>query len=308
MAFPNAGASTHYVDAWKQYAGTDKSTGLYPLGWGWGADLGGLAQQGAPGPSGSTAVTYPFKSYDGKVTFDRQQTGNRVFDYSKEGVAHYGLYPDWVNEVGKLGGDGILSAMWNSSEAYLEMWERANGVPGPGCKDPAPVGRKGIGGLKLGATPEATLFAAGQPEDRTRAWSYCVNGSGGTTAAIFSPEGRVGLVGTSARGAKAAGIAPGARLHGARGGIKVKRVRGATYVFGVRHNRVKQVAVAAGFVARDKAKLREYMKLLRGAKSHPLTATPARVARSRVPVASASPLVASSVQEAGNGVHYLCFL
>jgi microsomal dipeptidase-like Zn-dependent dipeptidase len=311
MAFPNAGASTHYVDAWKQYAGMDKSTGTYPLGWGWGADLGGLAQQGAPGPAGDTSVTYPFKSYDGKVTFDRQQTGDRVFDYSKEGVAHYGLYPDWVNEVGKLGGPGILSAMWNSSEAYLDMWERANGVPGPGCKDVAALGRKGMGGLKLGATPEATLFAEGQPEDRTRTWSYCVNGAGNgsrAAAAIFSPEGRIGLVGTNARGAKAAGLAPGSKLRGAKHGLKVKRVRGTNYVFGVRHNRVKQVAVAAGFVARDKRKLREYLKLLQGAKAHPLTATPARVAKSRVPVATASPLVASSVQQAGDGVHYLCFL
>ena len=136
MAFPNAGAATKYVDAWKQYAPTDRSTGTYPLGWGWGADLGGLAKQGAPGPEGATAVTYPFKSYDGRVTFDRQRTGERTFDYAKEGVAHYGLYPDWVEEVRKLGGPDIVRDMWRSSEAYLEMWERASGVPAPAVRLP----------------------------------------------------------------------------------------------------------------------------------------------------------------------------
>ena len=77
----------------------------YYFGWGWGADLGGLATQGAPVPPGSPArVTYPFKSLDGAVTVDRQRTGQRVFDYANEGVAHYGLYADWTDEVRKLGG------------------------------------------------------------------------------------------------------------------------------------------------------------------------------------------------------------
>ena len=49
-------------------------------------------------------MKYPFKSYDGKVTFQRPRTGERSLDYTKEGVAHYGLYPEWFEELRRLGG------------------------------------------------------------------------------------------------------------------------------------------------------------------------------------------------------------
>jgi hypothetical protein len=308
MAFPNAGAATAYVKAWKQYAPADRSTGTYPLGWGWGADLGGLAQQGAPGPAGATAVTYPFKSYDGQVTLDKQRTGERTFDYSKEGVAHYGLYADWVDEVGKLGGPDILRDMWRSSEAYLDMWERAQGVPGPGCKAPGAVGRSGSGALKLGATPEAVLRAVGQPQLRTRAWSWCVQGDGNAArrlGAVFSPAGKVVLVGSSARGARAAGVVPGAKLSGARRGVATKRVRRTTYVFGVRHGRVKDVAVAASSLAREPAQLRAAMKLLRGARARQYPPPPAQPAARRI--RNPKPF-AVTAHVAGTGLGYLCLL
>jgi len=41
-------------------------------------------------------VTYPFRSYGGRVTFPKQRSGRRVSDIDKDGVAHYSLYPDWV--------------------------------------------------------------------------------------------------------------------------------------------------------------------------------------------------------------------
>jgi hypothetical protein len=316
MAFPNAGAATKYVQAYKQYAPTDTSTNKFPLGWGWGADLGGLAQQGAPGPPGATAVTYPFKSYDGKVTFDKQRTGDRVFDYAQEGVAHYGLYPDWVEEVRKLGGDQILHDMWNASEAYLDMWERADGVPGPACRAAAAVGRTGLPQIKLGASAEGLLMAAGQPQQRARAWSWCVDGAGKAAAAdvaVLSPQGRVGLVGTSAPGAKAAGVAPGARarrISGARhvaGGLEAKRSRGATYVFAVKGGRVRDVAVAAGFVARSKKAVREYMGLLRTAKAYQFAPPPAAPASAREKITNPTPIVAAGGHASG-GAAYLCFL
>ena len=316
MAFPNAGAATKYVQAYKQYEPTDTSANKYPLGWGWGADLGGLAQQGAPGPAGATAVTYPFKSYDGKVTFDKQRTGDRVFDYAQEGVAHYGLYPDWVEEVRKLGGDQILHDMWNASEAYLDMWERADGVPGPACRAAAAVGRTGLPQIKLGASADVLLMAAGQPQQRARAWSWCVDGAGNAAAAdvaVLSPQGRVGLVGTSAPGAKAAGAAPGARargISGARhvaGGLEAKRSRGATYVFAVKGGRVRDVAVAVGFVARSKKAVRDYMGLLRKAKAHQFGPPPAAPASAREKITNPTPIVAAGGHASG-GAAYLCFL
>ena len=102
MAFPGAGSAAAFVDAWRAYR--PKRTPYY-FGWGYGADLGGLAVQGAPAPAGSPGgVTYPFRSLDGATTVNRQRTGDRVFDYSNEGVAHYGLYAEWLEEVRKTGG------------------------------------------------------------------------------------------------------------------------------------------------------------------------------------------------------------
>jgi microsomal dipeptidase-like Zn-dependent dipeptidase len=305
MAFPYAGSATQYVEAWKKYAPTDKSA--FPLGWGWGADLGGLAQQGAPGPAGATAVTYPFRSYDGRVTFDRQRTGDRTFDYAREGVAHYGLYADWVEEVRKLGGDSIMRDMWRSSESYLEMWERAEGVPGPGCHPPpGAIGRRGLGALRLGASAETVLKQVGQPQQRTRAWTWCVGGAGNETrglVAVFSREGRLELVGGDARGLKAGGVAVGARVPRGAKRVAGGLVRKRNALFTVRRGRVRHVAVVASSLVRDRARLREDAGLLRKAKARQPAApaaTPARL-KIRQPVT-----FVQSTSAAHAGFTYVC--
>ena len=159
-------------------------------------------------------------------------------------------------------------------------------------------------------------MAAGQPQQRARAWSWCVDGAGNAAAAdvaVLSPQGRVGLVGTSASGAKAAGVAPGARarrISGARhvaGGLEAKRSRGATYVFAVKRGRVRDVAVAAGFVARSKKAVREYMGLLRKAKAHQFAPPPAAPASAREKITNPTPIVAAGGHASG-GAAYLCFL
>ena len=128
MAFPGHSSATSYVDEWKKFR--PKST-PYKFGWGYGADLGGLSHQ--PEVEGDGAIAYPFKSYDGSVTFERQKTGDRTFDYTKEGVAHYGLYPDWFEDLRRLGGQAMADDMLAGAESYLEMWERADGVPDTAC-------------------------------------------------------------------------------------------------------------------------------------------------------------------------------
>jgi hypothetical protein len=261
-------------------------------------------------------VTYPFRSYDGRVTFDRQRTGDRVFDYANEGVAHYGLYADWVEEVRKLGGPEIMRDMWRSSEAYLQMWERTSGVPGPSCHTaPAAITPTGLGAIRLRSTADALLTSAGQPQERGRAWSWCVAGTGNAmrdAVAVLSPDGRVGLVGSNARGVTAGGVAAGAAARklprGTRrvaGGLLLRRARGASYVYVVRRGRVKFVAVAASSVARSAARLREYAALLRRARARqpaPAQAAPA-AAHIRKPV----PYVVTA-RHAGAGLGYLCLL
>jgi hypothetical protein len=80
-------------------------------------------------------VRYPFTLFRGAewgaefadvspVTFDRQVTGERVYDINAEGWAHYGLVADIVEEVRVEGGAAALNALYHSAEAYLQMWER----------------------------------------------------------------------------------------------------------------------------------------------------------------------------------------
>src|SRR5256885_2716938 len=147
MAFPGHSDAGAYVKEWQKYR--PKRT-PYFFGWGYGADLGGLSDQPSPDAQGS--IGYPFRSYDGSVTFDRQRTGDRTFDYSKEGVAQYGLYADWFADLRRVGGQALAQDMWNGSEAYLEMWERAQGIGAPRC-DRARVGvsSQGLAGPRLGS-------------------------------------------------------------------------------------------------------------------------------------------------------------
>jgi len=114
------------------------------FGWGWGADLGGLATQGAPVPADSPArVTYPFKSLD--VSGDGRSPAH--------GRSHLRLLDRRgrpLRAVRRLGRGGpqarrpqIADDLLRGPEAYLQMWERADGVPRPLSQAPRPLPRPG---------------------------------------------------------------------------------------------------------------------------------------------------------------------
>jgi microsomal dipeptidase-like Zn-dependent dipeptidase len=121
---PYAGDAQTFVDAWQ----TDRTAHdpRYPFGIGYGSDMNGLGTQG--GPTADHPIGYPFTSYDGGVTFDREQWGQRTFDLNTDGVANYGMYADWLQELHVLGGAPLMNDMFNGAEAYLQMWERASGL------------------------------------------------------------------------------------------------------------------------------------------------------------------------------------
>jgi hypothetical protein len=301
MAFPGAGSAEGFVDAWRAYR--PKRTPYY-LGWGYGADLGGLATQGAPAPEGSpNAVTYPFKSLDGATTVRPQRTGDRVFDYPTEGVAHYGLYADWAEEVRKTGGPRIARDMLHGPEAYLEMWERSVGVPDGRCQSArGHFTRRGLGRLRLGLTTRRQLMRAGQPLRRKRAWSYCASGKGNrhaTASAVMTPRGRVALIATNAYGQRAFGIGRGASVNRVRrhaepigGGVWTANLGRNTVAYIVRDGRVRSVALAGGAAARSAASLRAYLGLVprKGVERRPpnvIGAAPSSVSPARaIPLAA----------------------
>jgi hypothetical protein len=271
MAFPGHSDAAEYVKQWREFR---PQTTPYTFGWGYGADLGGLSEQ--PG-SGGASIAYPFKSLDGRVTFTRQRTGRRTFDYTKDGVAHYGLYADWFADLRRVGGRPLVRDLWNGAEAYLEMWERANGIRTPACaRARGAIGRRGRGALRLGRRWQALLRTAGQPQRRGRAWSYCVRG-GGADVAELSRRGRVELVGSTARHRRAGGVAVGTGtrdLGAAKTVGRGVRTRG-TWAYLIRHGRVAAVATASRSLARHPRALAAAMRRLAHARAR---ATSARFA------------------------------
>lgn len=171
----------------------------YAFGFGYGSDENGLAEQ--PGPSGKR-ISYPFKSYDGRITFTQEQWGSRKFDFNTDGLDNYGMYADWLHQLQLTGGRPVMRDMFNGAEAYLEMWERAYGVPTAHCQAASALGHS----LRLGDTAERALYRAGQPASRPgRSFRYCVAG-GGRAALVFNRAGRAVLAVATAR-----------RAHTARG-------------------------------------------------------------------------------------------
>ncbi|HEU4979094.1 MAG TPA: Coagulation factor 5/8 type domain-containing protein [Solirubrobacteraceae bacterium] len=96
-------------------------------GVGLGTDTGGFNALPGPDPNASKdPLPYPFRSYDGRVLFSRQQTGTRTFDVNTDGVAHYGLFPDLLANVQRAPGGGqAMSLLFHSAEAYLDTWQLA---------------------------------------------------------------------------------------------------------------------------------------------------------------------------------------
>ncbi|HEX8745424.1 MAG TPA: hypothetical protein VF712_20030 [Thermoleophilaceae bacterium] len=109
--------------------GHRRLTARRPLPVGLATDTGGFAA--LPGPDatpGRAPLAYPFTSYDGRVRFSREKTGERSFDLNRDGVAHYGLMPDLLADVRRQrDGERALNVLFHSAEAYLRMWERAAG-------------------------------------------------------------------------------------------------------------------------------------------------------------------------------------
>jgi hypothetical protein len=97
------------------------------FGYGYGLDANGMGALPPPRPGNEgNGVRYPFTSpIDPGVALDRQRTGLRTWDVNTEGVANYGLVPDWIADMRTLAGPEITEDLARGAEAYLQMWRRA---------------------------------------------------------------------------------------------------------------------------------------------------------------------------------------
>jgi microsomal dipeptidase-like Zn-dependent dipeptidase len=251
---------SRFLEEWRELKPQRNRRFLY--GTGWSTDMNGFAAQGGPRPdSEANPLRYPFRSLDGSTVIDRNRTGTRTWDLNTDGVAHFGMYPDIIEDVRRIGGDEPAQDLLNGAEAYLQMWERAQGIRGPQCR--AAQRRflnDGLGEIRIGQRPERLLWTAGQPQSRPgRVWTWCAHGSrGGQVRALLTQDGRVEVVGSTARLHRHAGIGPGSRAsrlnrHWRRWGpdLRVRRAGRSSnrVVHGIRRGRVTFTAVVSSRTA-----------------------------------------------------------
>ena len=127
---PISSTSTNFAEEWEVARANRNPSFLF--GTGFGSDINGLHSQPKPRPNAAqNPVRYPFRSFDGGTLIGRQHSGTRVYDVNTHGVDHYGLYPDWIEDLRLVAGPQIVDDMANGAEAYLRMWSRAQAAAGP---------------------------------------------------------------------------------------------------------------------------------------------------------------------------------
>lgn len=191
---PYAGDSSGFVSKWQRHL-TWVDPRFY-WGIGFGADINGFGAQGDPrGTDVSNPVSYPFTGLGG-VKISKQVSGQRTYDINADGVAHYGLYPDWIEDLRRQGGSKIADDMARGAEGYLQMWERGLGVSNDGCRQ-ASVRKSTstVYGIPKGTSTTDVLKRAGIPHRRLGTYFvYCTKTSTGSMKAVsvqFDTAGKV---------------------------------------------------------------------------------------------------------------------
>jgi microsomal dipeptidase-like Zn-dependent dipeptidase len=81
-----------------------------------GTDLNGYVK-GAPPRSGANLYTRGFL---------KSETGDKTWDYRKDGVAHYGMMADYLADIKTLpDGEMVYSNLMKNAEVFAKMWEKA---------------------------------------------------------------------------------------------------------------------------------------------------------------------------------------
>ncbi len=71
-------------------------------------------------------IEYPFTSYDGEVEFQQPHLGDREVDFNNEGMIHFGLLPEYIQDARNDGmSDEDLEPLFRSAESVVLLWEDA---------------------------------------------------------------------------------------------------------------------------------------------------------------------------------------
>lgn len=172
----------------------------------------------------------------------------------------------WITRITFTYRDGVTQS--------LEAPSPCRRTTGASCLSPrSPVGRRGIGRVRLGATRATRLaLSAGQPLVRGQAVRYCVRSSRGEVIALADSRGRTELVLSTATGHGNHGVRPGrpasmlARAYPRRrrlaSGLFRASPRGRQVVL-VRRRRVRLVAAAGRRLLAEPGRLRAAIRRAR---------------------------------------------
>ena len=119
----------HYLDTLEAMGGRGVALGT---------DMNGFAPQ-IPFARSNMPIRYPIdigirlappESRGTMVALDRHQLGVKTYDFSRDGIAHYGMLPDFLQAVhtqlaaSGRDADGLLRYMFSTAEDTIAMWER----------------------------------------------------------------------------------------------------------------------------------------------------------------------------------------
>ncbi|MDD9892913.1 MAG: peptidase M19 [Gammaproteobacteria bacterium] len=117
-------------------AAAEDPTHMLPFASGFGFDINGFGGYNPPRPNPEQLVHYPFTLFEGAgwgsqfdhiapMTIDKISIPDgRTWDTEIDGSAHFGMLPDFVEEIRLEGGEDAITAFYNSAEVYIQLWEK----------------------------------------------------------------------------------------------------------------------------------------------------------------------------------------
>lgn len=168
-----------------EYAAIQKTGGMAGVGWSkqeptefWARLSDVMSAMGGPSTSAlalgtdvNGLVLPPVGSGTNSSTFPHFQTGNRVWDYAVDGVANYGLMPEYLADVHHVGGHTVVAELFEGAEHFARMWQQSAMAmtvppPMPGApSQPAAPARRTVPAFDTGEVAPQALLAGDREFD-----------------------------------------------------------------------------------------------------------------------------------------------
>ena len=181
------GSSEQDAEAWlKVYLAVTAALGHGAVA-GFGTDTNGLALGMPPRPGSAVHYTSAFPA---------SRDGPKTWNYNEVGVAHYGMLPDFLQDVGSLeGGAAVVSKVMGGTEYFYQTWRKAE-------QQRYLVDARTTVGTDVGACPPA------EPTPRFH-WSFEGNTSNTGSEQGFALTTPAGISFVDGRRGMAASFGPG---------------------------------------------------------------------------------------------------